>query len=180
MVYSNGLENRRPQGLVGSNPTPSAMAKKVNSLFFETYLAVIKNSVGSSAFRNFYAQVKGKKVDLMRDGELSCAFFVSSILGSFNLMKAIQITVNRAVRDMEESGWKKLGKPKIGSILVWEPIDQGKRDIHRHIGFYIGKDKAVSNSAKKGYPVVHHWTFGKSRGKPKRKAEAIFYHRKLG
>ena len=183
MVYSNGLENRRPQGLVGSNPTPSATKmppRKVDPLLFETYMAVIKNSAGSHAFRNFYATVNNKKIDLMRNGELSCAFFISNVLSAFNLMKGIQITVNRTVRDMKQSGWKRIKKPKIGSVLVWEPVDTGKRDIHRHIGFYLGKGKAVSNSAKKGIPVIHHWTFGTNKRKPKRRVEAIFWHRKLG
>lgn len=154
-------------------------AKKVAPILFDTYIAVVKNSVGSGSFRNFYAKVNGKKRDIVRDGELSCAFFVSTALSAFNLMKGIQVTVNRAIKDMEQSGWGRIKKPKIGSILVWEPIDSGKRDIHRHIGFYIGKSKAVSNSAKRGCPAVHHWTFGVNKGRPQRKVETIFWNKRL-
>ena len=53
-------------------------------------------------------------------------------------------TVESAVKDMEQSGWKQTKKLAPGNIIVWEE----KKD-HAHIGFYIGNDKAISNSSKK-------------------------------
>ena len=45
-------------------------------LVFDTYVAVINNSVGSKLFQTYYVSAGKKKVDVMRGGELSCAFFV--------------------------------------------------------------------------------------------------------
>jgi hypothetical protein len=147
--------------------------KKITSLLKDSYLAAIKNSVRSKLFRNFYAKIDGKKKDLLRNGELSCAFFVSSILKIFDLISKTHLRVKNVVEDLKKSGWKKIRKPKIGSVIVWERKKFGKK-IHRHIGFYIKKNIAISNSYKKKTPIFHHFTFNK-----KRKIEAIFWHKKL-
>ena len=154
--------------------------QKVIPILFDTYIAVIKNSVGSKIFRNSYAKVNGKKIDILKNGELSCAFFVSSVLALFPLFELIKCpphsTVDGTLKDLQQSGWQKIKKPKIGSIIVW-----GKNhNSHKHIGFYIGNNKAIStNSFRKGQPVIHHWTYGIKRNKPGRKVEAIFYNKKL-
>lgn len=148
--------------------------KEITPLFFDTYLAVIKNSVGSKLFRNFYAKVDGKKTDIMHNGELSCAFYVSSVLALFKFIKEIHGTVDSTVKDLKESGWRKIDKPKVGSILVWEKIDFGNGDIHKHIGFFVGRNKAVSNSYKLNYPVVHSWSFN-----AKRKVDMILWNPRI-
>jgi len=151
-----------------------ANKQKVEPLIFDTYLAVIKNSVGTKFFRNFYAKVNGKRTDVMKNGELSCAFFVSTILAFFKLIKEVHTTVDSTIKDLKISGWKITKRPKIGSIIIWEKQDFGNVDFHRHIGFYIGDNKAISNSSKFGYSAKHHWTF-----KNKRKIEMIFWNKKL-
>jgi len=148
--------------------------QKVVPLTFNTYLAVIKNSVGSKLFRNFYAIVNGRRTDIMRKGELSCAFYVSSVLVLFKFIKTIHGTVDATVKDLKESGWKIIRKPKIGSILVWEKADFGRAGIHKHIGFYIGNNKAISNNGKLGYPIKHSWNFN-----GKRRVDAIFWNPKI-
>ena len=154
--------------------------QKVIPIIFDTYIAVIKNSAGSKMFRNFYAKVDGKKTDIMKNGDLSCAWFVSSLLYLFKLIKDAHATVNGTIKDLQQSGWKKIKKPKIGSVIVWEKIDFGNKDFHKHIGFYIGNNKAISTSnSKKGQPIIHHWTYGIKRNKPVRKVKAIFWHKKL-
>ena len=154
--------------------------QKVIPILFDTYIAVIKNSVGSKMFRNFYAKVDGKKTDIMKNGDLSCAWFVSSLLYLFKLIKDAHATVNGTIKDLQQSGWKKIKKPKIGNVIVWEKIDFGNKDFHKHIGFYIGNNKAISTSnSKKGQPIIHHWTYGIKRNKPVRKVKAIFWHKKL-
>lgn len=158
------------------------MAKKSNSniipLLFETYLALVKNSVGAKTFRNSYAKVGGKKKDILENGGLSCAFFVSSILVICDLIREIHATVGGTAKDLEKSGWVKIGKPEIGSVIVWEAVDFGRGE-HKHIGFYVGDGKAISNHHKKGFPVVHHWTFGEKNGKERRKVEAIYWNERL-
>jgi len=153
--------------------------QKVIPILFDTYIAVIKNSVGSKIFRNSYAKINNKKTDILQNGNLSCAFFISSILVLFKLIKEIHGTVDETVRDLEQSGWQKITKPKIGSVIVWEKIDFGNKDFHKHIGFYIGNNKAISNSSKWKYPTIHRWTYGIKENRPVRKIEAIFWNKKL-
>ena len=143
--------------------------QKIIHLPFDTYCAVVQNSVGSRMFRNFYAKVDGKKTDIMKNGELSCAFFASFLLYLFRLIKEPHATVDGTIKDLRASGWKGVKKPKLGSVLIWE-AQKG----NRHIGFYMGGTKAVSNSTKLGYPAKHHWTFGSAR-----KVELILSHPKL-
>lgn len=153
--------------------------QKVIPILFDTYIAVIENSVGSNIFRNLYAKVNGKKTDITENGNLSCALFVSSVIYWSKLIKNIHATVDGVVKDLEESGWKKVKKPRVGSVLVWEKNDFGSRNFHKHIGFYIGDGKAISNSSKLKQPTEHHWTFGNTKNKPMRKIESIFWNKKL-
>lgn len=138
---------------------------------FDTYLAVIQNSVGSKFFQTYYLEIDGKKVDVMRGGDLSCAFFVSAVLIMFNLSKRIHGTVASIVRDLHTSGWQRIETPKVGCIIVWESKLGARGETHAHIGFYVGQDKAISNSSKRKYPVKHHHTYG-----GKRKIEAIYWN----
>lgn len=153
--------------------------KQITLLPYDTYLAVIENSVGSDIFRNLYAKINGKKVDITRNGNLSCAFYVSSILTIFQLIPKPHGTVEGTIRDLEQSGWKKIKTPKIGSILIWEKLNFNDGEKHKHIGFYIGNNKAISNSEKIGNPNIHHWTSGTIKGKPARKIEAIYWNKKF-
>ena len=147
---------------------PNSEKQKVVPMLNDTYLAVIKNSIGSKLFRNLYAKVGGKKIDITENGNLSCAIFVSSILVLFKLIKDVHATVNGTVRDLKESSWVEIKKPKIGCILVWVEKDFGNGRLHKHIGFYIGKEKAISNDFRRGYPTKHDWKF--------RKIEAMFWN----
>lgn len=147
-------------------------------LYIPTYLAMIKNSVGSHAYRTFYANVDGKKKDIVGGGNLGCGFFVTHILYFFRLVKEPHLTVAGTVRDLEASGWMPISKPRTGCVLVWEAV-KGKSGEHGHIGFYVGANKAVSNSSAKGMPQLHHWTYGKVGKKPKRAVVSMWWNEKL-
>jgi hypothetical protein len=140
----------------------------------DSYLAAIKNSVNTHLYRNFYAKVNNKKEDIVKNGELSCAYFVSSILVIFDLIKGIHLTVDGTEKDLKRSGWKRIKKPEIGCVLIWVAKKYKDGGTHRHMGFYMGKDKAISNDHEKGSPRVHHFTYA-----GKRKIEAIYCNRKL-
>jgi hypothetical protein len=178
----------------------SKKVPNVRIILNESYIKTIKNSLGSNLFRNLYAHIDGKKIDILRNGNLSCANFVSTILHRFKLIKDIHATVEGTIKDLERSGWQKIKKPKPGAILIWEARKFGSNNTHKHIGFYIGKNKAIStssNSSKKGQPTLHHWTFGiypiksgkagtakrsfdrAKNGQPARKVEQIFWNKKL-
>lgn len=143
----------------------------VKTLLKDTYLAIIENACGSVIWSNYYALVNGKKEDIVHNGATSCAFFVSSILRIFDLIKELHLTVKGTEKDLEESGWqiiKVSSKIPVGSIIIWQkklPVDKILRKFgeHYHIGFYIGNKKAVSLWAYHNFPVIHHWTYNKSR-----------------
>jgi hypothetical protein len=64
---------------------------------------MIKNSVGSKLFRNSFFLIDGKKQDVLRNGDLSCAIYVSSILRLMDLIPEIHTTVKGTVKAMEKS-----------------------------------------------------------------------------
>ncbi len=135
---------------------------------------MIKNSPKTRMFRNlFVINEKGKKLDALKNGDVACAFFVSGVLKIFSLITYPHATVDSTVRDMLENGWRRTKKLELGNVLLWEKNKNGRR----HLGFYIGNKKAISNSGKKGFPVIHHFTYGKNKdNQPKRKIEGIFTH----
>ncbi len=151
----------------------------VKIILKESYIKTIKNSVGSNLFRNLYAYVDGKKKDILGDGILSCAAYTSSILYLFKLIPDVHATVQGTVADLIKSGWIEIKKLKEGAILVWEAKEFRNDGVHKHMGFYIGKNKAISNYFKKHRPILHHWTFGTKNGRPVRRVEQIFWNKKL-
>lgn len=154
--------------------------QRVVPLLSDTYLAVVENSVGSRLFRTFYAKVDGRRRDIMRGGELSCAFYLSSVLTMLGLLRRVHGTVDGALRDLAESGWRRISRPRAGSVLLWEAVRFPDGELHRHLGFSLGGRRAVSNNSRRGVPVLHHWTFGRRGGRPVRRVEAILWHKKLG
>lgn len=79
------------------------------------------------------------------------------------------MTVAKVVADMEKSGWRKIRTPRPGAVIVWEA--QGG---HRHIGFSVGNQRAVSTSSRRKVVARHHWTFG-----GKRRIETVWWQQKL-
>lgn len=155
--------------------------QKVTPLLFDSYLTVIKNSIGSNTFRTLVADMDGEKKDLLQNGQTSCAFFVSSVLLMFQsvslgikLISEMHTTVLSTVKDLKNSGWIEIGEPKAGCILVWKEIDFNSGGIHNHIGFFIGNGKAISNSEKLGHPIEHNWDYD-----GKRKVELMLWNPRL-
>ncbi len=149
-----------------------------SSFLLKNYLNLIKGSLGAKLFRHYWMEVDGRAKDVLENGQLSCAVFVSSVLKLSGLINEPHATVISTVKDLESSGWVKIVEAKPGAVLVWEKIKMGLQ-FHGHLGFYIGAKKAVSNSDKKRFPAVHHWTYGTKNGKPVRKIEAIYWHPRL-
>ncbi len=139
------------------------MEKTNKILTFNTYQSIIKNSVGSKIFKNLYMSVDGVKTDITENGNLSCAFYVSSILLITKLIKSPHATVDGTVRDMLENDWVEINEPKTGCVLVWEKTDFGGGHMHKHIGFFVGGETAISNNSKTGEICEHHFTFDSTR-----------------
>lgn len=145
-----------------------------NILVLESYIAMVKNSVGIKMFQNFFIREGGKKKDILNGGEFSCAIYVSSILYIWKLINGPHCTVISTLKDLDGSNWYEIKKPKIGAVLIWEATAFSQKDIHTHIGFYIGSDKAISNDYKSKKPKIHHYTFNN-----KRKISHILWNDKL-
>ena len=145
--------------------------KRIKRLIYKTYLAMIKNSIGTKMFQDLYILTgdKNKISDAMGRGDKSCAWFVSSVLYLSGFIKSSHATVGSVIKDMEEFGWKRTKKPRSGDIVLWE-----KQGGHEHIGFYWDKTHAISNSSRNRSPRKHHLTYNN-----KRKVEAIYTYKKL-
>jgi hypothetical protein len=102
-------------------------------------------------------------VDILRDGVRSCAFFVSSVLKMYDLVRSQHATVSGLVADLEASGWKRIETPRVGSIIHWDPLLDPHGEPREHLGFYVGDDQAVSNSSRTRTPQLHHYTYGTER-----------------
>jgi hypothetical protein len=109
---------------------------------------------------------------------VACAWFVSVLLHALGVVATPHATVDGTIRDMESNGWRQVDRPEPGAVLVWEPDDHDG-SVNRHIGFFIGDDRAVSNSTSKRVIGEHHWTFGEDGGLPVRKIESIYRHDEL-
>ncbi len=146
----------------------------------ETYLSVVEKSVGSEMFRTLYVRKGRRLVDVIDNGDLACAYFVSAILHLFGLIRGgVHTTVKETERDMIASGWERIARPKKGCIIFWTWKMGTDGAPHRHLGFYMGKDEAISNSSEHKVPTRHHFTYGKEKGKPARKIEALYSHPRL-
>jgi len=132
---------------------------------YNSYIKMIKNSVGTRMFRNLYLEKRRRKIDIAKNGKLSCAFFVSNVLLIFGLIDCGHATVEGTTKNLEKNGWKKISLDRIkpGDVIVWEKKKAPNGKLHLHNGFYIGNEKAVSNDSKKRMPVVHHWTYNSKR-----------------
>lgn len=133
-----------------------------------TFLKLIENSIGSGLFRNNYFFVNGKSKDILKNGNLSCAFYVSSLLYLVKLISDLHSTVEGTLKDLEKNSWYKIDKPKKGAIILWD-----EKNDHYHLGFYWNKNKAVSNHSFKKSPSFHSLNY------KKRKILAYYFHKEL-
>ncbi len=146
---------------------------------FRSYRAMIENSVGANLFRNLFFHINGEIIDVLDDGDLSCAMFVTSILHPFGLIQEIHTTVNATIEDLEASGWHEISEPREGAIILWgfKKKDDGTQGKHRHVGFYIDQETAISNSSSERVPARHHPTYGTfPNGEVRRDIQVYYWH----
>ena len=148
--------------------------------FYKTYLEAIRGSAGSNIFRHLYLEMDGVEKDVAEDGELSCTIYVTWMLKIFNsdqqnihLIKEARARVESAVKDLIESGWYEVSDPKPGAIILWGE-HKTKSSLHKHLGFYVGDDKAISHRDYVKSPVEH-----KLHDEALGKVEKIFWHPRL-
>ncbi len=147
-----------------------------------SYIATIKNSVGSQLFRNLYYRVHNEVRDVLDDGDLACAIYVSSLLYLFDLISERHTTVRSTVTDMLSAGWYEVPAPRVGAIIHWgfKKQDDGTQGKHHHLGFYINPETAVSNSSETRMIAAHHPTYGTlDTGEPRRDILTYYWHERL-
>jgi hypothetical protein len=138
---------------------------KYKKSFYRTYLRTIENSLGCKLFRNCFVYTKDGVRDILKNGELSCAYFVSSILYLFKLIDFSHTTVETTISKMQEKGWffKSDIDLQPGEVIVWEKVKFQNGIYHLHIGFYIGNNKAISHDDKVKAPKKHDFKFNGKR-----------------
>jgi hypothetical protein len=149
----------------------------------KTLLKMLENSVISPVhlFKNFYmTDDSGQARDILEDGGLSCAVFVSWMLSPLSLIRSAHATVSATVRDLKESGWQETTELRPGSVILWEQkVGEEDGKMHDHLGFFIEGDQAISNNSRgtgggERIPHRHHYTYDDTR-----KIEKIFWHTDL-
>ena len=146
-------------------------------------IRTIETSIALGCFRNYYTSVDGKPpVDVLEDGRLSCAVYVSHVLSGNMLVPGPRARITKALEDMRACGWKTIPKRRLrpGAVLVWE-----KKYGNRHIGFAVrhseepNKLEAVSNCPVCRVPLRHPFQF-EYHGRGRRVIEQVFWHPLLG
>jgi len=120
----------------------------------ESLLEVLKGSIGSSMFRKLY-RLRGNVMieDVINDGDLACAFFVSTILSMFGLISGgVHTTVRVTLEDMKESGWRQAKTAHALAVVVWGEKQGDDGSPHLHIGICINEHSAIEHSAKTKSP----------------------------
>ncbi len=147
------------------------MQPKPQRLVQKNLLYSINTAVNSKLFRHcFIRGADGQEYDALDNGGLSCAAVVSGILVLNDMIDKIHATVQTTVQAMLEHGWVKTEAPVPGSVVHWPPGPNG----HEHLGFYIAKDTAMSNSSEDGVPALQDINMSDGR-----EPDAFYVHPKL-
>lgn len=145
----------------------------------ETYLSMIRNSIGSRQYQCLFVHDNPPR-DVIENGRFACAYFASAICALNTITTGgIHTTVVELVADLIRSGAYEIPEPLPGAIIVWGPKLASDNKPHKHIGFYIGDNLAISTDGITGIPTEHHFTCGFSTCGPNRPIETIFFHEKL-
>ena len=154
-------------------------------VFTKNYLAMVRNSARGEnhMFRNFYILLDGTERDALRGGALGCGVLVSSILylqnsslqfmGKPPWIQYVHANVGPTEDDMARNGWHHhLDQLREGAVISWVARPGADGTPHRHMGFYIGNDRAVSNGSNTTLmPEEHHVTYDGTR-----KIDRIWWH----
>lgn len=149
----------------------------------KSLIKMIENSIGSKAYNNFYVLDKstGEEIDVLENGRLSCACFVSSILTIYGLIDCPHSTVQTVTNCLTtEYGWEETDEITPGNVVIWEKASCEEEVNNEHIGFVLNENEAISTSSSKREVIRHHITYGtNSDGAPTRKIVRIFKNTKI-
>lgn len=118
---------------------------------FENYLSLIRGIAGCNMFRHLYVSGSEGKNDITENGNLSCAYVVSSVLRIVGWISRPHATVKSTLRDMSENGWRQVVESEPGAVVLWP----SNENMPEHLGFYLHDDQYVSNDSSAGTPQIH-------------------------
>ncbi len=143
----------------------------MNPVIKKTLLGQVHGAVGSKQYQQLWVQQRKRLINVVQNGEHSCAYFISSVLHNLQLIAAPRATVVNLVKEMQAAGWYEIKTPKAGALVVW-----AVQDGHKHIGVYVGKEMCISNSTSKKVPAMHDWKFRTKKNPHGRNIEHILWH----
>lgn len=143
----------------------------LTKLIRKTLIAALRASVDTKMFQHIYVrrQSDGVELDTMNGGELSCAFYVSSILAMLGGLDRAHSTVSTTLARLKEFGWHEIPEPRPGAVVTWPAYDG-----HTHIGFVLDNGDYISNSLSARSPQLH-----KQQLPDGRKPDAYYWHKIL-
>ncbi|MCB9809521.1 hypothetical protein H6771_00910 [Candidatus Peribacteria bacterium] len=132
----------------------------------QNYLAAIRNSLGSRQYQDVWLENDTQCVNVTEAGIISCAWYASSLLVLHGVLQSVHGTVEGTEWELRER-CDLLPAPysalQPGDILLWEAVHFPNGGRHAHIGFFVGEEQAISNSARTRVPALHHWTYEGTR-----------------
>lgn len=126
----------------------------------ETFMELIKNSVGTTMFRSLMVRHTdtGQIRDVLENGKFSCASFVSSVLYLFEMVEKKVATV-KSLREMvsQDPKWKQVDATDIkpGDVIFWKVLTDEDGLTNAHVGFALSAEDAVSTNSKEGIVAKH-------------------------
>jgi len=154
------------------------IAVKPEILRKETFLKMVENSVGCKLFNSLIMKKDGAVVDILGDGDVSCATFTSSILFLNRFLPEQKSTVPGLEKVISESDlFEEIPAsdylPIKGDIVFWEKIRGNDGADHRHVGFVLNESEAVSTTGI-SHSAIRHPLYKKPDTDIDRKIERIF------
>ena len=126
-----------------------------------SYLDDVRNAgkERSTKYRHYFVAGSEGIIDVTDNGDLSCAWFVSSVLEKHGLLSRARTTVTSTLQEIEERAeWEKIEEHNSfpGAVILWPRSASG----HYHLGFYLGQSETgqgeyVSNSFMAKAPIIH-------------------------
>ena len=120
----------------------------------QNYQAAILGAIGTNMFRHLYVtDENGEESDAARDGDRSCALFVTSVLFLFGRIDAVRATVTSTVKSFEQSAhWTQTATPVAGDVVEYASSDGATTG---HVGFFLNSNEVISNVSAQHTPAKH-------------------------
>jgi hypothetical protein len=84
----------------------------------------------------------------------------------------VHANVGPTEEDMVRNGWTEISDLREGAVVSWAARPGADGTPHRHIGFFVGNDRAISNGSNTTLmPEEHHITYDGAR-----EIEHIWWH----